>query len=58
MINILLFLGWGIAVVIVGILILSIIETFISKLPKPQTMLKVKPQTIYAGTEEEIEFFN
>lgn len=56
MINILLFLGWGVAIFIVGVLIFSMIDTFIVKWFKKKKV-EVRPQTIYAGTEDNVEFF-
>jgi len=53
MTNILLFLGWGIAVWLVAILIVSAIEPIFKRSKK----IKVKKSTIYAGTEEQVEFF-
>jgi len=53
MTNILLFLGWGIAVWLVAILIVSAIEPIFKRSKK----IKVKKATIYAGTEEQVEFF-
>ena len=55
MTNLLLFLGWGVAIFIVGTLMFSLFDTFISKWFKKK--VKVKPQTIYAGTEDNVEFF-